>query len=382
MGLNIYELMNKEKIEKFKIMRMKCNKKSYSLIYGNEEWKSEELTTYLVRFLWKNEIKEIKIVSEKLNITRELLRYIKEIPGIVNIGEDFELSPPALICCEKKEKEFEIQIQDLLSKIKDSNIVIDQERYCCKWYSYNEEFRQEFVKYRVLYLNLLTNKFIDYTFEDEKGWKYLHKMMFKYNTQYLKVYKKSKQQMFELDALAMSKILKKIVMLFYADQIYYNRSFFEISDLGKKFFSDYINLYSIPIDRLYFDAEGNQIKKRCLIRDGEIKDILSNSYFAMKLNTFSGNAGLVNKEEIEGYLIQFDTVVKRTCVDSFVKILDFETINIEKDMIKGVAICDNGEIYKLQVDISIFDFINNVMYINEEFSWIERCWTTNAVIEM
>lgn len=383
MEKNFSELMKAEGIEKYKIVKIDCRKKSYSLVYGDEKWEDETTATYLVRFLWEGQIKEISFLSETLNITKQLIKYLKKMPGIDDVNDDFQLESTSFVYCEETGQEFEKRISEFCARCCDMNIMVEEKKYKCTWLSHNKCFMQGFDRYKVLALNLNTNYLLNHSFDDENGWKEIYGCLVKENRNELKRCERDEKRLYKISVLAMSKIIKEIARLFFASSICNGESFFQCTDIGKKKFSDYVDLYSLPTCNTLFDAEGNQIRKKYLIRKGVIENFLSNSYYATKiLNIDPGNAGLIDKEQIEFQLLKFVTIVKKISTDTFPLLLDFESLNIRNDRIHGVAICKGEERFKKEFSISVQYFFDNIVYLNEEFRLMEKCLTTNAILEL
>lgn len=377
---NICNTLKNEKISTYKIVKKVCEKKSFSRVYGEKVFKRENMRNYLIRFLNEDKIKEIEVQSDSLMLTDNMISYLKDMPGEVSKRESYSLESSMFNSNEEQRNLSDGYIIKILTEMKNCNVVIEQESYYYEWYSLKEKHEQKFIRYNLFFLDLSTNYFMNTSFFEAEKWKDIYYKLNRCRENKMQLQEIDKRKTYEISPKAMSKILRKIARLFCADSIWNGESTLCDLDIEKEKFPSYINFISAPIKGILFDAEGNQIKEKHLIERGIVKNFLSNTYYSSKLqNAYPGNAGIIDLKEVECYSIKFYTKVEVGQEGDFV-IGDFESIELERDVLKGVALYKGEETVKFSIELSVHDFFEHVAYKNCNYTWNDNCWTTSGLL--
>ena len=102
----------------------------------------------------------------------------------------------------------------------------------------------------------------------------------------------------QFSRLATVQLLQLFVKLFYADNIFSKGSILSIQDIGSKKIGS-IDLISYPYSHNIFDSDGIQCRKKYLVQQGVVKNILSNKLYSRMLGTDDmGNADLFDMNKI------------------------------------------------------------------------------------
>lgn len=169
-----------------------------------------------------------------------------------------------------------------------------------------------------------------------------------------------------------SEILNIWVLNFYADNICARNSVFSLEDIEKKIFEEY-DLISSPFPDVRFDAEGMPCEKKYLVKNGILKNILSNSIYSQVLNVnVHGDADLFDPIKINHQRL---ILKKKHLYD------ENNNLNLILEKIVKKRIVDNktleivviGKLHKepviLSCKINIHEFLNSAKVCNKKSVW-------------
>ena len=377
--------MDNQSINNYKIIKRKCKKICYSLKYGHEEWEKESLVEFAVRFEWNKEIHEYKTTANRLNLNEGVIEFEKKFPGVSNPTEYFGFELLALENTDKGgDDTFNNNSQEISKAFPKHNILYEEENYQFTLFAQGKEYCQQFTIYRITCLNTDNFQMVNLVLNSDYNLIEMVKNKFDLSERVgcnrTVVNKNSK---YFICKAALSKILQLVTSLFYASNVNNENGYFSYSDLGKKMFPNYLSLVSLCPPNLMYDSEGNKICEKMLIKSGIINDYLTNSKYSYVVpGILSGNASLIESNRIEAYQIKLITNKIEVQDKILDRIIDFEEISLLHGRIKGTAISVSQALIHVNFEMTIGDFFNKISYVSDEFELVDKCWVTDAVLEL
>lgn len=180
-----------------------------------------------------------------------------------------------------------------------------------------------------------------------------------------------------------SEILNIWVLNFYANNICDRNSVFSLEDIDKKIFEEY-DLISSPFRDVRFDAEGISCEKKYLVKNGILKNILSNSIYSKVLNVnVYGDADLFDPTKMNHQRLILKK--KHLYVENDNLHLILEKI-VKKRILdnKTLEIVVIGKLHKepviLSCKINIHEFLNSAKVCNKKSVWYNNVLCQSLVI--
>jgi hypothetical protein len=188
-------------------------------------------------------------------------------------------------------------------------------------------------------------------------------------------------------AAAMAQLLNEYAALFYASNVYFKQSYIKKRDIGNKIAKSTFSLAALPYIGMKFDAEGNKIKKKQIIKNGKLVDLLSNNAAAACLRIKScGNASCSDFEDIAHQRLKMliNPELLANAQKTAVTLHHFEYIflDINERIFNGVAVCSDSENnrYLASVNFSAKEFFNKIYSAGHRGKWVENVFCPDVVV--
>ena len=175
--------------------------------------------------------------------------------------------------------------------------------------------------------------------------------------------------------------MQLFINYFYADNIYTKSSFISIQDIGSKKIGK-IDLISYPYSHNTFDADGIQSKKKYLVHQGVVKNILSNKLYSHMLGrNDAGNADLFDMNKIvhQRLVLRINEVIpksKSITINRCIKIGILENSSVQVSFLGNYQ----EEHIVFSCRLNLIEFFQNAKVYDFLFENIEEVLLQNIVI--